>query len=205
MPERPLAALLAGTLFLLLVLTTGPAQAHRLKVFAAAVGDAIEGRVYFVGGGPARGVPVTLSEAAGTVVGTTETDSEEGRFTLPVPYRADFTVTADAGDGHVDRFTLAAARLPVGLPAGPGDGEMVAETPSTAMAGLSAGGEAMDAAVERVVAAAVARQLAPILERLDAMETAVRLRDLLGGIGYVIGVFGLWALWRGRRRGGGGA
>jgi hypothetical protein len=57
---------------------------------------------------------------------------------------------------------------------------------------------ALEAAIER----AVARQIGPLREQLLAAQERVLLRDVLGGLGYILGLTGL-ALWwtsRGRAR-----
>lgn len=179
MPRAGRALVLSGCA--LAALAT-PAAAHRLKVFAASVGASIEGRAYFVGGGAAAGVAVRLRDAAGNVLAEGRTGGD-GRFALATTATADLEVVADAMDGHVARFAIPASRLPA-----------AAARPNAAPEGLQA-----SAAVDEIEAA-VARQVAPLAERLDEMESAIRLRDVVGGLGYVAGIFGLLALLKARRR-----
>jgi nickel transport protein len=47
---------------------------------------------------------------------------------------------------------------------------------------------------------AVARQLGPLRDALRACEEQRRLRDILGGLGYIVGLAGLGLWWRSRRR-----
>jgi nickel transport protein len=49
--------------------------------------------------------------------------------------------------------------------------------------------------------AAIARQIRPLREQLDAAESRIRLHDLMGGIGTIFGLFGCWAWLQSRRRG----
>lgn len=169
---------------LLAVLAT-PAAAHRLKVFATVVGGTVEGRAYFVGGAAAGDVPVALRGSGGEVLAQGRTD-DDGRFALDVAARDDLVVVVDALDGHVARFTIAASRLPDTLRSAP-----VAE----GQAAPAAAAVAPEAGVE----AAIARQIAPLAERIDAFEASLRLRDVLGGIGYIVGVFGLLAFLKAQR------
>jgi nickel transport protein len=90
----------------ILAAMAAPASAHRLKVFASAIGDSIEGEAYFVGSGPAAGVAVTLRDGADKVL-SSGTTGPDGRFALPVSGAGDIVVTVDAQDGHVARFTVA--------------------------------------------------------------------------------------------------
>lgn len=171
-----------------------PAQAHRLKVFATVVGANIEGRVYFVGGGPAGNVSATLRDGQDNVVADGMTNSQ-GRFLLVSPIKADLVVVVDAKDGHMARFAIAAARLPDTLPtaamaAAAPVGEPVAPKASASPAPSVAGDD---------IDAAIARQIEPLAEQIDALESALRLRDVLGGFGYIIGIFGLIAFLKARR------
>ena len=196
------SACLLALVLLLLGSFVSPAEAHRLKVFATVVGDRIEGKAYFVGGGPAGGVSTVLRDSRDKIVaeGRTETN---GRFAFTAPVRADLTVVVDAMDGHVARFDIAAARLPETLPAEPGmAGVAKAETLLVPGDGNQqvASGTVAPAGNAEDIAAAVARQIEPLAEQLDALESSIRLHDILGGLGYIIGIFGLLAFLKSRRR-----
>jgi nickel transport protein len=171
-----------------------PAEAHRLKVFAAVVGANIEGKAYFVGGGPAVNVSATLRDRSEKIVDEGLTDME-GRFALTAPAREDLTVVVDALDGHVARFTIAAARLPETLPAGEGGG-LPAATPAEGAGPVPI--DPLPTASAEEIAAIVARQIEPVVEQLDSLESSIRLHDVLGGLGYIIGIFGLFAFLKSR-------
>jgi nickel transport protein len=49
-----------------------------------------------------------------------------------------------------------------------------------------------------MVEQAVARQVRPLREQLIAHQDRIRLQDLLGGIGYILGLAGLVLWWRSR-------
>jgi len=164
---------------LTLMQAAGPAAAHKLRVFATVVGTEIKGRVYFVGGGAAIGVPVTLRDSTGVVTGQTASVAPGGTFALALPFRDDFTILADAQDGHAADFPISAGRLPTNLPASGHD--PAAQVPAPVPAATVPTSDL--SAVED----AVARQLAPLAEMIDEMRAEVRMRDMLGGAGYVPG------------------
>lgn len=174
-----------------------PADAHRLKAFATVVGASIEGKAYFVGGGPAENVAATLVDKSSKVIAETRTDTE-GRFVLTAPVRADVTVVIDATDGHLARFEIAASRLPDLLPAVPEGGSGVALAAATGPPSVTSPPTRSTASADQI-AAAVARQIEPLAEQLDSLEASIRLRDVLGGVGYIIGIFGLVAFMKVRR------
>jgi nickel transport protein len=186
---------------LLLLLAAAPAEAHALKVFAAATGARIEGRVYFAGGHAARGATVQAETTGGRRLASATADAD-GRFIIDVRERTDHVIIAGSGDGHVARFTVAAATLPVSVPeslpppapvAAPATAAAPSIPPSAAPAGWPAG-------LEDIVARSVATQIAPLREQIDAYEDRLRFRDVLGGLSYILGLAGLAAwLWARRR------
>jgi nickel transport protein len=157
---------------LILLLSASPAAAHKLKLFATAAGGRIEGSAYFVGSGPAAGIAIQVESAGGEPLLTLTTDAS-GAFAFGVARRADHVVIADAGEGHVARFTVPAAEL---APAEP------------------------EADLAAVVDEAVARHVGPLRAQLDAYEARLRLHDVLGGLGWIAGLAGL-AAWLQARRG----
>jgi nickel transport protein len=172
-----------------------PLQAHKLKVFAYAEGDKIQGRAYFVGGAAASGAVIRIIDTAGVELARLAPDGE-GRFSHQVAHRERYRVEADSLDGHQASWTLQADEFPLSLPSlsrkveGHSElvGEAVAETP-----------DAPQASLESEVEQAVARQIRPLREALREHEERVRLRDIIGGIGYIVGLAG-FALWWSRRR-----
>lgn len=184
-----------------LVAGAGPAMAHKLKVFAAVAGTAIEGRVYFVGGGAAQDVPVALYNGAGEIVTTTRTSAPEGRFSFAVSVRDTYRITADAQDGHRADFVIADGRfadtLPVATTVGEGGGAADGPVPPVEIAGSRAATSTGDGAA---MEAAVARQLAPLLDEIDTLRETLAFRDILGTTGIIFGAFGAWALFASRRK-----
>lgn len=154
-----------------------PALAHKMKVFATADGATISGYVYFGGGGRAMGARVeATADGAPVYAGVTD---DEGRFAFPIGARADYRIAVDGGDGHAAEATVPAADLP--------------EASSAVAAPVAADLEAL---VER----AVARQVRPLREQIDAYEEKVRWHDVLGGLGAIVGVAGLAYGLTARRR-----
>lgn len=156
----------------------GPAAGHALRVFAAADGPDLQGYAYHPGAGGAADVTVRAEDGAGEALATARTD-REGRFRLAGVSDRAVRVVAHAADGHRAEWRLS----PVAADRG--------SAPSgDAAAGLSAG----------EVEALVARQLAPLREDVQRLADRRRLQDILGGIGYLLGLAGLGAWLHARRR-----
>ncbi len=178
----------------LLMLAAPPALAHKLKVFAAAEGAAITGTAYFAGGGKAMDSAGRLLGADGAVVAEFRTDAH-GNFRLSVPLRQDYRVAVDSGDGHVAEAVVRADELPPSLPAPPAS--VAAPDPAPVAAPTAVDGAPLAA---EAFEAAVARQILPLRQQLDAMEERARFSDIMGGVGTIFGLFGIWA-WVAARRG----
>lgn len=181
-----------------------PLSAHKLKVFATAEGEKILGQAYFVGGAGAGGATIRITDTEGRLLAQPKPD-EEGNFSYRVEQRMDYRVEADSQDGHIASWTLRADEFSTGLPVAEAtgqtrSGDLAAQepVPPTTEALSTAAGTVSVQQVE----AAVARQIRPLREALQAQEERVRLRDIVGGIGYIIGLAGLGLWWGGRRRNG---
>jgi nickel transport protein len=183
-----------------------PALAHKTVVFATCTGETIEGEVYFQGGAAARNVEVTLVGPDGQQLGRTQTD-DEGKFTFPVRFRCDHKVIADAGSGHGAEYTVAADELPESLPP-PGGGDEAGPPVASAQQGAPdrppeqsvADPEAKETEAGSQELRAIARQLEALRREMNQYHNQLRLRDVLGGLGYILGIMGVVFYFLGVRR-----
>jgi nickel transport protein len=171
-----------------------PALAHKVKVFATVEGTVLSGYVYYPGGGKAKNVPVRFLDPHGVSLGETTTN-DEGEFRFTATVRVDHRIVVDTGEGHRAEFTVPAADLPESLgtpvaaaPVAPADPRPAASVPANPEA-VATGPTAE--ALQELIEKAVARQVRPLREQLDAYEAKIRWHDMLGGIGYILGLAGL--------------
>lgn len=191
--RRRLPMFLAAWLLAAAAPTT--ALAHQVYVFASVDGHTIQGKVYFRGQIAAQGVTVTAFDPAGRELAKTTTD-DQGQFHLEAKYRCDYRLLADAGDGHGAEWVVAAAQLPADLPprdvaaadAGPAAEDVKTSTPS-APAAVPADNAPPPAASNEL--AGLRADINALRQQLIESDQRVRLRDILGGIGYILGLAGL--------------
>ena len=166
-----------------------PAEAHRLKLFAQATGETIAGYGFYIGGGRPEGADLVVATPDGKEVNRLKTGADGGfSFTPPTPGR--YRLTLSGGDGHL-------ATIDISTDGTPTAGQEVKTPASTA----NALPDDLDARIAQAVDAAVARQIRPLLEAYDAADGRVRFNDLIGGLGWIAGLAGLWAWFRSRRSG----
>jgi nickel transport protein len=180
----------------------GLAHAHKLKVFATAEGRMIHGSAYFRVGAPAKGAKVEVFGPAGRRLAEAVTDGK-GEFTVEAKVRGDHRIVVVSGDGHRAEYTLEAEELPDDLPGAAGGPEAAAERPGPAVAAPGPGqGGPPPAELERMIERAVSKQVNPLREQLARFEEKRTLLDLVGGIGYIVGIVGVafYFLGTARRR-----
>ena len=181
---------------LLLAVHAAPAEAHKINVFAYADGRSISGEVYVRGGSPIKAARVTAFDPAGGILAETITD-DAGGFTLELKFRCDHRIVADMGDGHSGEYTVGMDELPTDLPPrGPVSDRVVpVSSPSTAESSpdsanpatrSSAGDESLH---DRI--AGIDRQLKELRKDLDKYQSQLRMQDIVGAIGYILGLMGL--------------
>lgn len=162
----------AAAMALAAVMTVQTAFAHALHIFAYAEGTVIHGSVSG-GGNVAAGVPVRILAPDGSIQGETVTD-DDGQFRYRAASAGDFRIIADTVDGHRAEFAVT-----------------VGNSPPSAQ-----GPQAMPADWE----AALARQVGPLRMEIAQLRERVWIRDVLGGIGYILGLAGIAAALLSRRR-----
>jgi len=195
------------------------ALAHKVTVFAWVEGDTVYTESKFSGGRKAREATVTVYDDQGKRLLEGKTDAQ-GKFAFKVPKKSTLKIVLQAGMGHQNSWVipreeveaaLAAAESPsltetVTLPVVPKApasekgrlGKQDMDIAHNSASPLSAGD--IQAAVEK----AVNRQLKPViakLNRLEAQNDEPRLTDILGGIGYILGLVGLAAYIKYRKKG----
>ena len=216
MPERLLskrtltALRVLGLLLLLFLMAWAtPALAHRVLVFAFAEGDTIHTESKFVPNDPVRQGKILVLEAkTGQELLTGQTDGQ-GKFSFKIPAAAaaqkmDLKIVAEAAMGHRGEWLLKAdGYLPgakVAAAPSPAAALAPAAPPSPATSGSKAANvdqQALEAFLNKVLE----RELAPINEKLTELTIhRTSLSDILCGLGYIVGFFGLWAYFQSRRK-----
>lgn len=199
------------------LLCAAPALAHKVNVFAVAENGALVGEAFFGGGGKAMDSPVEVYDAGGAMVAQGRTGAD-GTFRIPLPaaFTPPLRVVLKAGEGHQNDYTLTAQDL--GLAAGtvssaPAPAAAPSPASGPAAIGPAASGPAVaapagtmdEARLAALVEQAVAKAVPPIVEeklaplrlqltRMAEQDQSARMREIIGGLGWIIGLVGI-AAW----------
>ena len=190
------------TIVLAFFAVCGVCRAHKLVLFASTEGAEISGWAYFAGGGKLKGETIAVLGPGEKKLGEVTTNGE-GAFTFTAEHRCDHTFVAETGAGHRTEYTVKASDLPANLPplsshSGDADAEEArseAESQQTRVAAPDVApkgtGSLSESELQEAVASAVARQIRPLRRELQAYREQVRFRDIVGGIGYILGITGI--------------
>ncbi|TDX28590.1 MULTISPECIES: cobalt ABC transporter permease [Rhodovulum] len=211
---RPLALMLA------LAMAPLPALAHKVVGGAYADGALIEGEIGFSNGDMAADALVEVFDPAGTRLGGTRTDGD-GIFTYRPTAAVAHVFRADLGAGHVAEFTMSAEEVAAILDspaarAAAETGQAAAPTEADGAAGMAGNpstfplgpGPAATAAAapglsdadKAAIAKIVRDEMRPLRREIAAYREQNDLQSILGGIGYIAGLFGFGFYIAARRR-----
>jgi len=176
--------------------------AHKINLYAYAEGKKVFIRGYFREGSPAKNASIEVFTSDGKKALDLKTD-EKGECFFEAPFRTDFLIKIDTGDGHSAEYLLKSSELPSDLPPYKGTffseiakqttNEQLQNPPKTETA-LSLSEERLRAIVEE----AVERKIAPLRKmvlEIEAKEGAV-FEKILAGIGIIWGFFGFYLFLR---------
>lgn len=196
----------------LLMVQAGPLYAHKVIVFAWVDGNTIHSESKFHGGRPAKEAPVEVVDLNGEKLLEGKTD-EKGAFSFTIPKKTAMKIVLKAGMGHQGEWTVPLEDL-VGQDTGShqktATGEKAAPDvapPSPARVGLSSlPSERVDCLtreeVSAIVEEALDKKMAFMNETLNRLldpQKDPSLSEIMGGIGYILGLVGLAAYFQARK------
>jgi nickel transport protein len=171
---------------LLLALFVSPSLwAHKVNVFAYVEDGKVYTESYFNDGSPCKNAKIEVYDKADAKLleGTTD---EKGFFVFPVPKRDDLRIVLIASMGHRAETTLTADEI--------GELTEAQGEPSLQTMGISPD------ELKKVVGEAVREGINPLVRTLQEERSRVRFGEVIGGIGYILGIWGTISFILSRRK-----
>lgn len=187
-------------LLALLLLWPSVALGHGMNLFCWSKQDTVKCKGRFSGGRPVHnGTWRVLDASSGNRLLSGSTGSE-GSFSFSPPQiaedeRLDLKVICEANSGHRDSWTVRAEDYLSDV-----SGHKEEKKSEVDRNEAAKPSESVEGIGEERLRHIVNQELAPLRKELARLrEPGVTLRDILGGLGYILGLVGIWAFAASRR------
>ncbi len=192
------------TLFLFLPAVS---HAHRVNVFAWFNGEKVVGKAYYSNGRPAEHAKI---EIIGTRTGSRLSciTDEKGGFSFKPPGKDTYRLILHAGQGH-RATTLVNVRIDEQTKnqdnshnKGKGLSKLQGNGGFSSVEGVSKDTSSCKD-IEKAVDKVLKVRLQPVYKAIEDMaisQSRVKVKDVVSGLGYIIGIMGIWAYMSSRRK-----
>ncbi len=188
-------------LFIVIIGISTPAIAHKTTIFAWMEGDTVYTQSKFSGGRKAKHATVEVYDAEGDKLLEGKTD-ENGEFSFKLPKRAELKVVLLAGTGHRGEWSIPLEEIEGGE-VNP-DSRFQSQASQTEKEPSHHELPSISSAdIQEAVEKALDKKLKPILNQLTESrqkETETEVTDIIGGIGYILGLVGIGAYFNYRKK-----
>jgi len=191
------------------------ANAHKVNIYAYAEDGMVHSESYFVDGTKCKNSLLEVFDKKdGTKLLEGKTD-EEGKFSFKIPKVTSLKLVLHASMGHQADFTLGEdeVREAAGMKQPPksssvkvpskSEGSAAIKTQKKETAEKSELKGISESEIEAIVESAVDKKLQPvmsILVKLQESSSKPGFTEIIGGIGYIIGILGIVAYFKVRRK-----
>jgi nickel transport protein len=185
--------------FLSTITTT--ASAHKVNLFAYVEGDQIYVQGYFSDGHKAKNSEVTVFSVEGDkqelLKGKT---NEDGDFTFPVQGKKSLRIVLNAGQGHQADYLMPVEEV-IGTVATTNFKDSISDArqspPPSETFTQGNGGTFL--ASESMMRKAVAQGVLPLAREISELKERRGFSDIVGGVGFIVGLLGILAYIRARQ------
>ena len=180
------------------LIVAGPCFAHKVRIFAWNEGNTIYTESKFSGGKAAQNAVVTVvdkSTGEELIHGTTDQD---GLFQFPTPdtTSSEIDIIVSSGDGHKNHWLYQLSPIATGSTTPPKQNVSTDKVNNTTSSSIQLTQEQLSELLNNLLEA----KLAPIRQQLaQQQEQEPSIQDILGGIGYILGLAGIAAYMKSKK------
>lgn len=175
------------------------AHAHRVNLFTQTQGDKVLCQCFYNDGKPVRGMNIQVKTLDGTVIVEDMTD-DEGMFSFKPQVYEDLQIILNAGMGHTAETTVKKEDLPEMKQKTTKETQQQ-PTPAAKKVEIPEHDNHIDEEqLREIVEQIVDEKLRPVTELIHKQQRSYSLTTIIGGIGYIVGIFGLFMFWKSRKK-----
>lgn len=189
---------------------TKPAYAHGVNVFAWVEGDTVYVESKFSGGRKVNSGKIIVTDSRGTEL-LTGTTNDEGEFSFKIPRKTELKIVLLAGAGHRAEWVIPVSEMEVSdkgtvpLEEKTAKNEPSASTKSKIGTDATENTQLLSGLTEKdlqaAVEEAVEKKLKPVMKMLaESKQRGPTAKDIFSGIGYIVGLVGIAAYIRSRKK-----
>ncbi len=169
---------------------------HKINIFATVEGNRIYTRSYASDGSKIKGGVIEVYDSQGNKLVSGKTDSL-GEFSFVIPKKDDLKIVVTGSMGHraetiMDRNDLSETEIVIAEKVQPKEKSEITKTEPVQLDTLF---------LKKTIEEALDARLHPIIKMLaEQREKKISLTEVIGGIGYIIGITGLAFFFLGRKK-----
>ncbi len=198
---------------LLIVLSSLPGHAHKVRIFAWEESGIINTEVKFSGGRPAKNAQISVTSIRDMKELLTGITDSNGMFSFPIPDTAtknhyNLEISVNSGDGHKNSWLLNAADY-LKITENTHQQQPAPSSPTSLQAAQQAPPEQQKSTLvvvdqeqlSQIIESALDKKLGPIKRSLAKQQgKKTSLQDILGGVGYILGLAGIAAYFKSQKK-----
>jgi len=196
-------SILIGLVLLILLSSNG--LAHKVNLFAYAENGMVHTESYFSDGKKVMDSTVEVFDAKSNKLLLSGKTDKNGEFSFKIPQATGLRIVLTASMGHKNEYLLSEdevrdaigiAKLPEKAPPEKMETEKRQAPPERAT-------QTYDNQLEAIVEHVVEKKTAPIMKKLIKIEEQMQkpsLQDIIGGLGYIIGLMGIGIYFKYKRK-----
>jgi len=192
---------------------TGNAFAHKVIIFAWVEGDTVYTESKFSGGKKAKGANVLVYDSNDHLLLEGKTDNN-GEFSFKTPQKTALKIVLNAGMGHMNKWDISADEFMQESPETDAN-NLAEDTGSKSTAKISkkpADIKTIKPApdeytqitkkqLQKIIDVSLDNKLRPVIKMLSDMQNSKpHINEVIGGIGYIIGLAGIAAYFSNRKK-----
>jgi nickel transport protein len=185
-----------------IIIAAGPAGAHKAVIFAWVDGDTVYTESKFSGGRRVKGGEIIVYDLDGNKLLQGKTD-DKGEFSFKVPKNTGMKIVLLAGMGHRGEWTIPSDEIQevaAGQTGATKSKETAIKEPDKQAKSAFVSGSSPEE-IQMAVEKALDKKLKPIMKMLaESREHGISINEILGGIGYILGLMGVAAYFNYRHK-----
>lgn len=183
-----------------MVFVPGKSLAHKVMVFGYVEDGKVKTISKFSGGKKVKGGKITVFDVDGARLLEGVTD-DNGEFSFDIPSKKGIKIELEAAMGHKNISEIPADQLgvPDAAPSVGADETTGSQSEIATTEEIPAASDGQDADLEARIEKVLDRKVMPLLQMMAEKEDKPGFTDIVGGIGYIVGLMGLFLYMKSRK------